>query len=104
MHCPAAAADIHWTMNFPYAMAWFRLAGGLQKAIPFTPRCPMLFVYGERKPFMFHSREWVDSLNATPGSQAVGLPCGHWLMLDQAAEFEGLLQGWLHSGSVRIEP
>lgn len=104
MRCPAASADIHWAMNFPYAMAWFELAGGLQKATPFTPHCPMLFVYGKSKPFMFHSREWVDSLNARTGSQAVGLPCGHWLMLDRASEFEELLTGWLHSGSATMEP
>ena len=60
-------------MNYPYAMTWFGLAGGLRGLTNFKPHCPMLYLYGQRKPFMFHSEQWLDRLNAAPGSLALGL-------------------------------
>ena len=95
MQCPADPKRIRWFMNFPYAMAWFGLGGGLRGAQRFKPHCPMLFVYGKRKPLMFHSPKWLEKLNAIPGSKAVGLPTGHWVMLDQPAELEALVLEWL---------
>jgi cis-3-alkyl-4-acyloxetan-2-one decarboxylase len=95
MHCPAQQQDIRWYMNFPYAMAWLGLGGGMRGAKRFKPHCPMLYLYGKRKPLLFHSPKWLDKLNTTPGSKAVGLPCGHWIMLDQPAVLEALLLEWL---------
>lgn len=93
--CPTPSAQIQWYMNAPYAMAWLGLGGGLGRALPVKPHCPVLYVYGQRKPFMFHSPRWLEWCNTNPGSKAVGLPCGHWVMLDQASAFEGLVREWL---------
>ena len=98
MRCPAPRQSIRWFMNRPYAMTWLGVGGGLRSALRFKPHCPMLYFYGKRKPFMFHSRQWLDMLNAAPGSKAVGLPSGHWVMVDQAAEFEAQVGGWLAAG------
>lgn len=98
MRCPTPKADIRWYMNLPYAMAWFGVGGGLRKALRFEPHCPMLYCYGKRKPFMFHSAQWLEKLNAAPHSQAVGLASGHWVMVDQAADFEAKVLGWLVEG------
>jgi pimeloyl-ACP methyl ester carboxylesterase len=95
MRCPAPPAGIRWFMNFPYAMAWLGAGGGMRSALPFKPHCPMLYLYGKRKPFMFHSQRWLEKLNTTPGSKAVGLSSGHWVMLDRAAEFEAQVLEWL---------
>ncbi len=67
----------------------------LSSALPVKPHCPVLYVYGQRKPFMFHSPRWLEWCNSNPGSKAVGLPCGHWVMVDQASAFEGLVRQWL---------
>lgn len=92
--CPTPNVHVHWYMNAPYAMAWLGLGGGLRGALPVKPHCPVLYVYGQRKPFMFHSPRWLEWCNSSPGSKAVGLPCGHWVMVDQASAFEGLLREW----------
>lgn len=95
LRCPAQPESIQWYMGYPYAMTWFKLGGGLRGLAKFEPHCPMLYLYGKRKPFMFHSQHWVDSLNAKPGSQAVGLNAGHWVMLDQPQEFAARVREWL---------
>ena len=95
LRCPTPKSDIRWFMNLPYAMAWFGVGGGLRGALSFAPHCPMLYLYGKRKPFMFHSEEWLERLNAAPQSKAVGLPSGHWVMVDQAAELEAQLLNWM---------
>lgn len=95
MRCPAPPDSIHWTMNYPYAMTWLGLGGGLRSLADFKPHCPVLYLYGQRKPFMFHSQQWLDRLNATPGSKVQGLQAGHWVMLDKPQEFVAVVRKWL---------
>ncbi len=97
MQCPAPKEGVRWFMNVPYAMTWFGVGGGIRGAMRFKPHCPMLYLYGKRKPFMFHSQKWLEKLNTTPGSKAVGLSCGHWVMVDRAPEFEAQVLEWLQS-------
>ncbi|MEZ5658355.1 MAG: alpha/beta hydrolase [Burkholderiaceae bacterium] len=69
LRAPGEPATIGARMNYPYDITWFRSHGsyrhvrGLKLPLP----VPMLFVYGERKPFMFHSQPWLDSLATQPG-------------------------------------
>jgi pimeloyl-ACP methyl ester carboxylesterase len=83
-------------MNYPYYLAWF---GGAQsfgrQTRRFKPACPMLFVYGERKPFMFHSRGWADALALQPGSRVLAFDTGHWVMLQQPERFNQAAAEWL---------
>ncbi|MDH4449425.1 MAG: alpha/beta hydrolase [Rhodoferax sp.] len=101
--CPSPQAPLRWTMNFPYAMRWLGVRGGLRTAAV-KPTCPVLFVYGEGKPFMFHSSRWVHDLRARAHSAAHGLRSGHWVMLDQPDAFHALLLRWLSSGDRRRVP
>jgi len=48
-----------------------------------------------RKPFMFHSQAWLNSLANRPGGRAVGLPTGHWVMLGQPQAFTAAVREWL---------
>ena len=86
-------------MNSPYAMRWLGLAGGLQQAAPVQPGCPLLFLFGQRKPFMFHSLAWLSLVAAQPGSAVQGFRAGHWVMLDQPAEFHACVRRWLQASS-----
>lgn len=61
----------------------------------FEPQVPMLYVFGERKPFMFHSSAWVERVAAGPGNRVVGLPSGHWIMVERRAEFNAAPLAWL---------
>jgi pimeloyl-ACP methyl ester carboxylesterase len=99
LRAPASPDTVGARMNYPYAHAWTGRFGG---ALPVEPRCPMLYVYGERKPFMFHSPEWAGRLAATPGCAVQGLRAGHWVMRDRAAELETLVAGWLEGGAERV--
>ncbi|MES2950226.1 MAG: alpha/beta hydrolase [Pseudomonadota bacterium] len=98
MRCPTPADQIGWQMNYPYAMAWFKLGGGLPTR-QVVPKCPMLYLYGKRKPFMFHSPEWLQTLQSKPGSAAHGLATGHWLMVEQPQVFNDLVLTWLQEAT-----
>jgi pimeloyl-ACP methyl ester carboxylesterase len=97
--CRTAPAAIGWQMNYPYAMQWFGSLGGLRGVARvhrvMGPLIPILFCYGRRKPFMFHSDEWVETLRRTPGSAAHGFDAGHWLMRQQPEAFADAVLRWL---------
>jgi pimeloyl-ACP methyl ester carboxylesterase len=97
--CPAPAPAIGWQMNYPYAMVWFGVMGGFQSAAPVTHACPMLFIYGERKPFMFHSVEWLTTLGTRPGCAVRPFSTGHWVMAQQPSAFNQCAKEWLVSAS-----
>ena len=53
---------------------------------------PLLFVYGKKKPFPFHSQKWLNHVEKTGGVVAA-LDCGHWVSRDPA--FGPILRNWL---------
>ena len=95
LRAPAPAARITHRMNYPYAMRWFGSAGGFARAAQVQLPMPLLYVYGKRKPVMFHSQAWLDQVAQAPRSVVLALPCGHWLMLDQAEAFHAAALHWL---------
>jgi len=97
MRCRTASASMGWQMNYPYAMQWFGLLGGFRGAARVTPHCPMLYIYGLRKPFMFQSPSWLEQLTTRPGCAAEAFPTGHWVMVQQPAEFLDCIKRWLAS-------
>jgi len=44
---------------------------------------------------MFHSTAWRDKLVAQPGHRVIGLPTGHWVMVQQPKEFNEAVLTWL---------
>jgi pimeloyl-ACP methyl ester carboxylesterase len=93
-HAPRDPARLDAWMNYPYRNIWADLltgrAGELTRG--YWPTCPLLFVYGERKPFPFHSAAWIDHVRSV-GGQVVGLPSGHWVPPKPA--FVDVLRQWL---------
>jgi pimeloyl-ACP methyl ester carboxylesterase len=88
---PGDVAKVGAHMNYPYVVQW---TGGYGRK-PFVPHRPMLFVYGRRKPFMFHSAEWLEAVRATPGGEVLALETGHWVMREGEAEFDEALLRWI---------
>ena len=82
-------------MNYPYAMQWFGTAGGFKHAAQVRLSMPMLYIYGARKPFMFHSPKWLDNLRARADCVVEELPCGHWVMISEPEAFHALVRNWL---------
>jgi pimeloyl-ACP methyl ester carboxylesterase len=99
MGCRTAPEHIGWPMNYPYAMQWLGAYGGLRGvarvAQVLGPKLPTLFIFGKRKPFMFHSARWLAALATTPGCAVYGLDTGHWVMRQQPARFNACVRSWL---------
>jgi cis-3-alkyl-4-acyloxetan-2-one decarboxylase len=93
-HVQVDEAHLSAWMNYPYRNFWadtFTGRGGKLVA-GYWPKCPLLFVYGEKKPFPFHSAAWVDHVRRV-GGEVVGLPCDHWV--PRHPEFVDVLRRWL---------
>ena len=95
LRCPTDPLSIGAQMGYPYALRWLGVAGGFQRLKTFEPHGPMLYLYGERKPFMFHSHAWIERIAARPGSRVLGFPTGHWVMIGRPREFNAALLSWL---------
>ncbi len=98
LRCRTEPSRIGWQMNYPYAMLWFGSYGGLGRAARVDPHCPVLYIYGERKPFMFHSPQWLQRLASRPGSRVQAFATGHWVMVQQPAGFNTCVGDWLAQG------
>jgi pimeloyl-ACP methyl ester carboxylesterase len=92
LRCPSDPNFIGAQMGYPYYLQW---SGALRQAKVFRPTCPMLFIYGKRKPFMFHSQPWAESVAASPGSQVLEFDTGHWVMTKKPVEFNDAVTAWL---------
>jgi cis-3-alkyl-4-acyloxetan-2-one decarboxylase len=101
--CRAASSAIGWQMNYPYAMYWFGLLGGFRGAARVAHVCPVLFIYGLHKPFMFQSPDWLARLAASPGCAVQPFPTGHWVMAQQPEAFNRCVAKWLGSRPATID-
>lgn len=95
--CPAEPATVSSRMNYPYWIQWTGAQGGYPERKSFEPPCPMLFVYGRRKPAMFHSEPWARDIAARPSCKVLQLPAGHWVMSDASQAFNEAVLDWLQS-------
>ncbi|EHR73329.1 putative hydrolase or acyltransferase of alpha/beta superfamily [Burkholderiales bacterium JOSHI_001] len=95
--CRSPQASISAQMNYPYFITWFGAHGGYRKKLPLKFSCPVLFLYGSKKPFLFHSQAWAERLAASPGNQVLALRTGHWVMRDAPDEFNRAVLAWLQA-------
>lgn len=97
--CRTEPQAITAQMGYPYYMTWFGGADSYRRhSHGFRPQCPVLFIYGRRKPLMFHATSWLDTLRARPGSAAVEFDTGHWVMRQQPERFNQVVGDWLAGG------
>ncbi|HUQ74289.1 MAG TPA: alpha/beta fold hydrolase [Burkholderiales bacterium] len=95
LRCPTDPKTIGSHMGYGYAVRWLGAAGGFKGLRVFKPERPMLFLYGERKPLMFHSRAWAERLATQVGCRVLGFPTGHWIMIGRPQAFNDALRSWL---------
>jgi len=98
MRCPTDPAMIVSQMNYPYYITWFGAYGSYRNAAPAQAKCRTLFIFGAKKPFMFHTRDWIDFLRRQHGSKVVAMDAGHWMMRTHAGQFNAEVLQWLASG------
>jgi hypothetical protein len=46
---------------------------------PRLPNCPVLYIYGARKPFHFHDNKTIDVIKARKGNVVIPMATGHWI-------------------------
>jgi cis-3-alkyl-4-acyloxetan-2-one decarboxylase len=88
-------ASVTVRANYPYDMQWTGSFGSFKAAQIFKPAWPMLYIYGQRKPFQFQSAQWLESLAQQPACAVEGFDTGHWVMAEQPARFNATLEAWL---------
>lgn len=95
LRCPTDRKAIGAHMGYLYAVRWLGVGGGFKGVRAFDPACPMLYIYGEEKPLMFHSRPWAERVAARPDSKVLAVPTGHWVMITARERFNDALRTWL---------
>lgn len=60
----------------------------------YRPQCPVLYLFGKRKPLMFHSPRWLEIV-ADSGGRSEGIDgAGHWLMETHSETVNDQLAKW----------
>lgn len=98
LRAPAAPQTVHAGMNYPYFVQWTGASGGYRRARCFDAIAhgvPMLYLYGTRKPFAFHSPAWAEALAALPGCRVLPMRTGHWVMVQAREAFNAAVLDWL---------
>jgi pimeloyl-ACP methyl ester carboxylesterase len=98
IHVPARQrALIRSRYNYPYFYLWrgmllpWKRSGLLGR---YRPHCPVLYLFGEHKPLMFHSPRWLQIV-ANSGGRAEGIAgAGHWLMETHAETVNEKIADW----------
>jgi len=96
LRAPSDPQYISSGMNYPYYITWSSAHGSYQHAQAFTPKVLMLFIYGSKKPFMFHSPQWLRGLMKL-GCKVLAFKTGHWPMVEQPEVFNREVADWLHA-------
>ena len=60
----------------------------------YRPTCPVLYLWGERKPLQFHSPRWLEIVAETGGRAEGVAGAGHWLMETHADRVNERLGEW----------
>ena len=83
--------------NYPYFYLWRGMLLPWKHASllgRYRPQCPVLYLFGERKPLMFHSPKWLQIV-ADSGGRAEGIAgAGHWLMETHAEVVNDKIADW----------
>ena len=81
-----------WRMSlFPFLSLRYLLT-------TYEPQCPVLFLYGEKKPIRFHSQLWFDILDRCSG-RSVGFKNGdHWFMDTHFEQVNPMIMEWFSNG------
>jgi len=66
----------------------------------YTPRCPVLFIHGHRKPVMFHSERWLSIVEKTGGRCERVDEGDHWFMETHPERVNPMIREWLPAAPV----
>ena len=102
------ASQTSYRMNYPYFYFWramfnSRYQSSLLKG--YVPRVPVLYLYGKKKPYHFHSAKWEALLRKDNRSAVVEMTdSGHWVMRDEFLETKRAIEKWLSGLGLAKQP
>lgn len=77
--------DVTHRMNYLYFYIWRAMLFRKNKSsllLRYRPTKPLLYLYGLKKTYHFHSIRWLQMLEETPSAKVVEVEgCDHWLMI-----------------------
>jgi len=84
MYNPPWINRIDSSWNFPYYVLW-KTTLKTRKAIigGYKPSCPIVYVAGNKKPFVLHSKGWLKTLAENPKSESHSLDFVHWIQIEK---------------------
>ncbi len=92
-----AAREACARLQLPHAVTWLRASTPAVGTLPFKLRWPMLYIYGKRKPFSFHTRSFEAAVQSKPDSRVIAFRSGHWVMREEPEAFNSAVKGWLEA-------
>ncbi len=95
LNCKSDPNYMSACMNYPYYILWFKSYGSYKAVKAFFPSCPMLFIYANNSPIMWHSRAWAERLSKQPGCKVIAMDTSHWVMVDEPDKFNQAVLDWL---------
>lgn len=76
-------AELKSRCNYPYFYFWRGMLLPRWRSSLlgyYRPGCPVLYLYGQAKPVMFHSERWLKIVAESGGKSAGVAGAGHWFM------------------------
>ncbi len=77
--------DVNFKMNYLYFYIWRGLLLSNYRSsilLKYRPQKPILYLYGLKKPYHFHSLRWILMLGEIPNARVVAVEgADHWLMI-----------------------
>ncbi len=92
-------ANLRSRYSYPYFYLWRGMLLPWKRASllgRYRPQCPVLYLFGEQKPLMFHSPKWLEIVVATGGRTEGVAGAGHWLMETHATQVNEKLADWFN--------
>lgn len=75
-----------WRMNYLYYHYWSLMIKGKVPRTKSLPQSKLLYIYGTKKPVMFHTKRWLEKVRSIEKNRVVGLPGeGHWFVNQASA-------------------
>ncbi len=103
-------AELQSRCNYPYFYFWRGMLLPRWKSSllgHYRPRCPVLYLYGQAKPVMFHSERWLKILAASGGHCTGIAGAGHWFMETHPEVVNQAIADWCspkRPGSAVVNP
>jgi pimeloyl-ACP methyl ester carboxylesterase len=82
-YAPKQLNKINGSWNYPYYFFCKNSFDIGKIYAKYKPSCTVSFLYGKKKPAMFHSADWIKYLQNTPDCEAHAMNTGHWIMTEE---------------------